>query len=524
MAISVLLVDDEKLERILIRRGFDWEGNGFQIIGETGSGQEALEFIQHRRPDAVFTDINMPHMDGLELAEQILRIHPQCHIVIVTGYRDFDYARRAVKLSVEDFLLKPVNMEDVAAVADKIKEEIRTERKKEEEAEKAEQLRNSILADQDILMESFFQRLVERRIAREEGERRLVSYNCEKLAVSCVCVTIRVREKEALPEDPEKEILGMIREKNPEDTVCFIHYMKDIILYFMDGACDRAEEFCRKLHRQCQLQRYSVTLGISCHKEGFDGIAEAFEEAQKAVGASVFLGHDQLVTYQEYQEIMNQSQTKKEMDWEEFTFAVTNTMHDRVREEIKEYVKLIQAARVTDLGYLRLMAMNMLFKAGTCLNKYGTGIIQLITEERFYRELQEVTTLSEMEELLYRDTEQVMEYLDGKRQKHGNKVVGEARNYAEAKLYDPELSLRTVAAAVYSNESYLSRAFKKEQGINLIEYILQRRIEESIVLMNTTDLKVYEIAEKVGFRDPHYFSICFKKQVGITVTEFRARR
>lgn len=91
----------------------------------------------------------------------------------------------------------------------------------------------------------------------------------------------------------------------------------------------------------------------------------------------------------------------------------------------------------------------------------------------------------------------------------------------EKNIFDPELTLRTVAANIYSNESYLSRVFKKEMDFSLIEYISKRRIDESITLLNTTDMKVYEIAERIGFRDAHYFSICFKKQTGVTVKEFK---
>ena len=87
-----------------------------------------------------------------------------------------------------------------------------------------------------------------------------------------------------------------------------------------------------------------------------------------------------------------------------------------------------------------------------------------------------------------------------------------------------ELSLKVVAAAIFVNESYLSRIFKREMGEGLIEYITRRRIAESIRLLNTTSLKVYELAERVGFRNSHYFSICFKKQMGMTVKEFRQRK
>ena len=104
-----------------------------------------------------------------------------------------------------------------------------------------------------------------------------------------------------------------------------------------------------------------------------------------------------------------------------------------------------------------------------------------------------------------------------------NRLITLAVEYIDAHLTEPDLSLKKVAASIFTNESYLSRIFKKELSISMIEYITRQRIAESIRLLNNTNLKVYEIAEQVGFRDAHYFGICFKKQMGVTVKEFRNR-
>ncbi len=255
--IKVLLVDDEKLERILLRKGFDWNRHGFEIIGEAGNASEALEFIKDNKPDLILTDINMPKIDGLELSALLFKKLPLCQIVIVTSYREFDYARRALKLGITDFLLKPINMKDIEALTVIVKE-------------------------------------------------RFTQLNIESDS------TIG------------KNLEGNL-EKNPEKPP-----------------------------------------------------------------------------------------TKK--------------MH---------------------------------------------------------------------------------------------KTILEALNYINKEIYNPDLSLKLVASQIYSNESYLSRLFKQEMKTSLIEYITERRISESIRLLNETDLKVYEIAEQIGFRDAHYFGICFKKKTGLTIKKFR---
>lgn len=280
MRIKVLIVDDEKLERVLISKVFDWEKHGFDIIGDVSSAEEAMEYIGLKNPDIIFTDINMPMVDGLQFIENVLKEFPgkQHRFVIVTGYREFEYARKSIKLGVEDFLLKPINANDIEDTVLRIKEQIEHQRYADKEFCV---FKETILDNEEIMIGSFKQSLVEDRIGQMQSNR------------------------------------------------------------------------------------------------------------------------------------VNNKKSKQ----------------------------------IVDLAVLKI---------------------------------------------------------------HEN-------------LFDPNLCLSFIANKIYANDSYLSRIFKQEVGESLISYITRLRIEESIRLLNTTDLRVYEIADKVGIKDPHYFSICFKKQVGITIKDFKKR-
>lgn len=520
--LKVLLVDDEKLERVLIKKGFPWEENGFEIIGEAESGKEALEFMKHRRPDLILTDISMPNMSGLKLAETVAREYPDCHIVIITGYREFEYARQALKIGVEDFLLKPVNIEEIGKVTEKIKKVILEKREKQKEVEK---LKESLSAEQDILMESFFQRLVEKRVSKDKAEAKLKVYGYEKLLDHCCCLNISVKEDSGRTEISEqhKRILDYIWKRTAAESVFFVHYMHNIIMLFMDGDAQRTLQYTVELFHAVIEGKIEATLGLSEINTGFEGIAEAFEQSEKALSASVLLGQNRLITYGEYQSIMKKSQPMPVFSWEEFSFALTNILPDKVKKMTEEYIGIIKRTRGADVEYLRLLTMDMLSKAGATLSPYGTNLFQLMGEEQLFRDIRTIQTIEESEELLQKSMKIVLEFHEKKKTKKSNRVVEQALEYVKENYCDPDLTLKVVAENVYSNESYLSRVFKKEVGQSLIEYVTKKRIDESIRLLNTTDLKVYEIAEKTGFRDPHYFGICFKKQVGVTVKEFRKR-
>lgn len=521
MAVKVLLVDDEKLERILIRKGFAWEKYDFEIIGEASSGQEALEFIRYRQPDVVITDISMPHMNGLELTEKILKSIPQCYVVIVTSYREFEYARKAIQLGVEDFLLKPVNMDEVKTVVERIKSKME---QKEIQVQEAEHLKQMVLSDQDIMMESFFQRLVENRITEDEGIHRLMAYDCEMMLKQCICCNIQINEKNNLDisRDKIEYILNVIRKKSYENSICFVHFMKNIILYFMSGNENEIKNICIQLQKEIYEESgIENTIGISHFNSGFVGIVKSYEQSLKSLDASILIGRNTVITYEKYSEIVDRENEKVEIDWDDFLFCIQNSRIERVEAYIKEYIEQIRTGNVLDREYLGLLCMNMITKVGSTLNRYGKGLEQVLGRETIYDDIRKIKTVDDANRYLNTNLHYLIQYHENRREKKGNKLIENALQFIHKNLFNPELSLGVVANNIFINDSYLSRVFKKEMGVSLIEYITKKRIEESILLLNTTDMKVYEIAEKIGFRDPHYFSICFKKYVGITIKQYK---
>lgn len=523
MKAKVLLVDDEKLERVLIRKGYDWEGNGFEIVGEAGSGEEALEFFERKQPDIVLTDINMPYMDGLALTEKIKEHSPKCRVIIITGYREFEYARKALKLGVKDFILKPVNIHDMATLVESIKEEMQQEEGYHQEYTK---LKETVLMNQDVVQESFLQRLVENHIEEKEALPKIQLYSFEPLLEQCICVNIKPRICQTCSEAGtlsfSKKILELIQQNNYPCMIGFVHYLCNIILYFYgDGAGQShklAEEIKEQINRKLGME---ADIGISQENKGFAGISRAYRQAEKAISASVIRGKNVCITYDEYAKIKKENPGNTEIDWQDFTFNVENCMEQNVEENINDFTNAMKRAGAANKDYLKLMAMNMLSKASTVLSKHGKSLGQLIGEDTLYEQVSKIETVEEMNLCLKNIIKKILEFSDEKRTKKSNKMINQTLEYINSHLCEPTLTLKTVAGQVYVNESYLSRVFKQELGESFIEYITRKRIEYSIVLLNTTDLKVYEIAEKVGFTDSHYFSICFKKQVGVTIKEYK---
>ena len=123
----ILLADDEEEVRKAIIRKIDWENIGFQVVGDADNGEEALEKIEQLKPDVVMTDIRMPYMDGLTLTARIRQKYPSIKVLIFSGYDDFEYAQQAIKLNVTEYILKPVNVEELTEILHRVRDSLNEE-------------------------------------------------------------------------------------------------------------------------------------------------------------------------------------------------------------------------------------------------------------------------------------------------------------------------------------------------------------------------------------------------------------
>ena len=155
----IMLVDDEEEVRKAIIRKMDWEKLGFVVVGDAENGEEALEKLEQLEPDVVITDIRMPYMDGLTLTARIREKHPSIKILIFSGYDDFEYAKQAIKLEVTEYILKPVNGEELAVILSRIRGSLD---KEIEQRRNIDTLRENYLGSLPILRELFLNNLVNR--------------------------------------------------------------------------------------------------------------------------------------------------------------------------------------------------------------------------------------------------------------------------------------------------------------------------------------------------------------------------
>ena len=155
--LKVFVVDDEIVIREGIRNCFPWEENGYQLVGEAPDGEIALSMLQDIKPDILITDIKMPFMDGLVLCRKITQTMPWVHVVILSGYDDFSYAKEAISLGVREYLLKPVSAYDLGQVLERISQSIDEERRQQADYE---ELKRQLVSSTRLMQEKWLLELL----------------------------------------------------------------------------------------------------------------------------------------------------------------------------------------------------------------------------------------------------------------------------------------------------------------------------------------------------------------------------
>ncbi|HEY5586235.1 MAG TPA: response regulator [Ruminiclostridium sp.] len=532
----VMIVDDERLERVLIRNGVEWGKNGFEIVAEAGSGQSALELFELCHPDIVLTDIYMPFMDGLELAKKLKDKSGNVAIIIITGHRDFDYAKKALKIGVEDFILKPIDTDEVLEVCKKVQEELNNGNKV---GEGIRQLLSNINEISIDAADNFLYKIANGLVEEHEAAIRIKKYGLNFLEEHFVCMCCRFSRQFAEYDSVWKALEVILNENitisnahvifnmNPNSFVVLLGFSKEQVETLKTDKSGTMIKELVEFHNSVSIRCFdNITIGVSNVKKGVSEIATAYNQAEKSVQASTVLNKGNIIFYATIQE-ENKSHLPlnfsiEDVDWKRFSFLIRNGLREQSHDFVREYADIYFKSLNMAPSMVSIMSVNLISAGAVVLSEMGKKPNDLYSDNfNLYDSISGIKMVSDMTNTLIDYVNRIINYVNVNRIKKTDSITGSATQYIENNLSSPGLSLNTLAGYLYVNASYLSRTFKQDVGENITEYITKKRIEKSMELLNTTSLKTYEIANKVGIIDPHYFSICFKKYTGQSVKYYR---
>ena len=539
---KIMLVDDEEEVRTSIIRKIDWQDAGFEVIGDAENGKEALEKIEQNepdvvlteiQPDVVMTDIRMPYMDGLEMAENIRQRYPSIKIVIFSGFDEFEYAKKAIKLNVIEYILKPVNVEELTAILKKIKKNLDEEI---EQKRNVTLLRESYIKSLPALREHFLNDLIQGGMEETQIEEKLNEYAIDVAgAVKWVIAAIHLEPDEkvdkAVSLHQQRELIpisvrNLIEEKleGQYRFIVFHSSFETILLVAIDkdntqtGLIALLGDICKETKKILEV---SVTIGVGESCSSLTDLSRPCHTALNALGYRAITGSGGVICIGDMEPSGHEKLRFDSRMESELIAAVKFGPEEKIRSVIDGIVSRMEDARVHYRQYQAyvLAIINVLTQLS---QQYDLRISEMFGVENDYFEI--LGRVQKMENVRPYLTEVALKMNAGMEEERSNttkNVIREAKQYIQDNFQDPDLSVEKICRHLHMSPAYFSTMFKKETGQAYIAYLTDVRLGRAVELLMATDDKTYIIAEKVGYPEQNYFSYVFKKKFGVSPTRYR---
>ncbi|WP_026649462.1 response regulator [Blautia wexlerae] len=524
---SVLLVDDEEDVIQIIMKKMDWESMGFQIAGYAHNGVETLEMAEELQPDVVMTDIKMPYMDGLTLSRKLKELYRTVKIIIFSGFDEFEYAKEAIQIEVEEYILKPIDAGNLKEVFGRIREKIDREM---DEKRNVDKLKKYYMESLPILQENFYTSLIDGRIPEGKVDKYLSNYQISLTGPYYVVSILHVSTSD-IPQNMNPFLLGVSVKKLAEEHMKeewksrILMYLGDILVITQLEAQEQITEFTDFMDQFCRLAKHvceaTVTAGIGYVCDNLLDIRLSWQGARSAVSYRVIYGNARAINIAEIDPMKNGDER-----WEE--------------QEIQKILKRIRMGSREELETEISHCIRRFVQNGTTMQKYQIFIMGLLTEifrfcsnnqldsTEFYGEKGEtfercmqMESPEELEHWLLKICEKLQKTVQQERQASTKSFVSRAVEYVQEHYNDRNITVESVCRELGVSAAYFSTIFKKETGKTFISFLTDYRMEKAVELLMTTSDKTYIIAEKVGYADPNYFSYAFKKQYSMSPSKYR---
>jgi two-component system response regulator YesN len=526
---KIIIVDDESIFREYLRTTLDWEAYGFEICAEAKNGIEALEQVEKHLPDIALVDITMPFMDGLSFTEQLKERFPATSVVLLTGHNEFDYARQAVKLGVEDYILKPFSKDELVLTLLKL----------QKEHQKAQEEKFTLKENLQLMKESFLNHLLsaDYNLSDAETELKLQQYgeSFDALCFVVACIEIdnmdqkwnKVSERllwkyavtnilnEALEENENHIIFN-----GPEGRIiCLVehHTKHEREIPELGGY----EKLCFLIKKYLKL---TITVGVGRSQSDYKGIRSSYLEALEALQNKFVLGTDRVIAYGAQDlETGAQAFYKAEVN-EDLLVQLRMNNLDKVNARLEEIFHSIRERRLS-LDYTYVISMGLISVCLSYVTETGHPIEDCFGEAFFpYSEIKKLASIDATFEWIKALFAQAIQYTGKHRKTRSSKIAQAAKEYIEQSYADPELQLEQIAKQVFINSSYLRAVFKKEIGMTVTDYVTHVRMHKAKELLGKGNIRFADLAELIGFSDPSYFSKSFKKFFGYSPSEYENNR
>lgn len=521
---TILLVDDEDEVRRSIKELTPWEEYGFSVIGEASNGMEALDALEETMPDVIITDIKMPYLDGISFIEEVRRNRStSVDVIILSGYDEFTFAQTAMRLNVSEYVLKPVSVDSMREVLRRTKVRLDEDRAKVSDSRKLESFYRDAI---EIYKEKFLVSLItptrkqDETVIREKAKEYGVP-----LSASLYTVAIIDLPTETLTSLAAAELIDEATE-NDRSIIPFLYENQLVLIFTSDMQAESYSLFAKQINHsltllQARLQHYfskSFNMGIGEIVTERKSLPESYRSALEALNYTQIYPEQHIISISDVETIDNAHADKFGDQKTELVMAIKFGNQEDTRNAVHSFFQ-----GITETPNVQNTVINILSIISEICSSYGKNVATLLEDEDLFLALSHANSLSRSETLMTKLAMKANESAEGARENSHIKFVENAKKIIKENYKNPVFGLDQVTDEISVSPAYFSTTFKKETGKSFVQYLTNVRLEKAKELLKNTDAKTYEIAEKVGFSEPNYFSFIFKKNIGLSPSQYRAK-
>ncbi|UQZ33551.1 DNA-binding response regulator [Paenibacillus sp. PK3_47] len=510
--IKVLIVDDEPKLREGLRTLIPWEEQGYTVVATAANGIEALEKFHTFAPKLIVADIRMPGMDGLEMVSELRKEGADCHVLILSGYADFEYAKRAISYHIDGYLLKPVDEDELISYLQDIRTSIA-----EEELLTLRRSDMPVRSNEAVLRELLQPREGGSGPAQAAAELGLTGTSCE-------VVLVELKRPHKGEDGKEERVKSLLEENWPREQALFFTIPPYMGLLLMEPLED-------EMQRNALWQTLKGIIegeGLDFHAaaggaaEDPEQAGESFLTARELLENAFFGRKEILVSGQPDDWTESVEEPEETLDFErddemELLLAIETGREEAIRHLLGRIIRRLVAVRRDEI-YVKDNLIRILSSTIARLEAVNADIRSYITANASPAgEVYSGYYLSDVEQILSGYLVQL-----SKQMNYGGGRGDEIKRITDLiqRRYNENLKLGMLAQIFNYNSAYLGKMFKLQVGEHFNTYLDKVRIEKAKQFL-TQGMKVYEVAEKVGYMNSDYFNAKFRKYVGVSPTAFR---
>jgi len=528
---KLLIVEDNPRDMRYLLETIPFEEWGLNVVGTASNGEEAIALVENLEPDIILTDIAMPIVNGIEMAQILSIKHPAIKILFMSYYDDFSFAKSAIELMIYGYILKPINQNELRAACEKLVAVCARERDKSHaDAELIAQLESSI----PILRQAFLQELLSGTGLNEQMIRERLQFLHVRGADFCKVAVISVR----LPSDDiasaQYAYLNRLSVENNlaiqtnyyNAHVVYGAMYPSVILFLSGGSDDVYRQLL--LSYVTKVWKYldgKADFGISMLSDKAGDLSALAKQACDAIKTRFYSSESPFIFYAdiafEYSDdktdtlgIMN---LKREIDEKIFMGEVRGA---------DAFIDIYLNDQLADEVYIKSLSYSILNILMLMLTEKGLNYPPMATNEwnskRLWQKLHSFKSADDLRQWIKDIIYSIQGFIEAQSTNRYRELVKAVKSIIEIR-YGEQLSVSDIANAVYLSPKQTNAIFKREEGLSIFDYLIDFRMGKAKKLLKETNHTIQSIAEMVGYSNKSHFAIMFKRNIGLSPSEYRNR-